>query len=338
MHTDDERPDSTARANDKLPFSQFWPLLGGALAGILLRFVFSAEPGNPLAAMSAGFIFGAPLIVGAVTVFLAERLARRSWWYYTWASAFANVLFVAGTLVIMIEGLICALLIVPLFALLGSVGGLIMGAACRFAGWPRRVARGFAMLPIALIALEIRAPLPDAIHEVQRSVLIAAPAAFVWREIQNIRDISPVEVERAWAFRIGVPTPSSGVTWKLDVPLRRVTMTKRVYFDQIVAELRDERYVRWHYRFYPDSFPPHALDDHVKIGGQYFDLIDTSYSLTPEGSATRLTLQVHYRLSTRFNWYVQPIVRRLLDNAAGVYLELYRDRAEHDSAPSRARS
>ena len=62
--------------------------------------------------------------------------------------------------------------------------------------------------------------------------------------------------------------------------------------------------MRWTYHFAPDSFPPHALDDHVQIGGHYFDIIDTTYTLRPlDSTSTRLDIQMHYRVSTDFNWY-----------------------------------
>lgn len=70
------------------------------------------------------------------------------------------------------------------------------------------------------------------------------------------------------------------------------------------------------------------MDDHVRIGGHYFDLVDTSYSLRPDGTYTRLIVTFRYRLSTRFNWYADPILRVLLVDAADAYLALYKRRSE----------
>ena len=203
-----------------------------------------------------------------------------------------------------------------------------MGWACRASGWPKHTINAVALLPLALAFVDVGTPLPVTIRQVDESVLIDAPAATIWQQVHDIRDIKPGELDQAWAFRIGVPTPRSGISTTLDVPVRRVTMGKQVYFDQVVDESRDNEFVRWHYRFYPDSFPPRALDDHVRIGGRYFDLIDTSYSLHPEGNRIRLTLQAHYRVSTRFNWYAGPLSQWLMDNAAGAYLNMYKHRAE----------
>lgn len=105
-------------------------------------------------------------------------------------------------------------------------------------------------------------------------------------------------------------------------------MAKDIYFDQVFTHWQEGRYVRWTYRFHEDSFPPYALDEHVVIGGHYFDILDTSYSLTPKGAATALTVRMTYRLSTQFNWYADPVARLLLTNLGEVNLEYYRRRSE----------
>lgn len=310
-----------------LPFSRWWPLLWGALTGVALRLIFSAEPGDALSAMSMGFIFAAPFIVGAVTVYCAERVERCSWVAYAVLGGLANALFVLGTLAVFLEGFICAILIVPLFAAVGAIGGLLMGCVCRLTQWPSSM-YSIALLPVILLVIDSHTALPMSVREVRGSILIDAPRDRVWQLIQNVSDIRPEELDSAWAFRIGVPTPLSGTQTTLDVPLRRVTMGKHVYFDQIIDEKREQEFVRWRYRFYPDSFPPNALDDHVRIGGAYFDLLDTSYQLSDEGRQTRLSLTTHYRLSTRFNWYAGPLTQWMLNNAATTYLEFYRARSE----------
>ena len=90
--------------------------------------------------------------------------------------------------------------------------------------------------------------------------------------------------------------------------------------------------MRWTYRFDEDSFPPGALDDHVKIGGDYVDIIDTEYVLTPVGAhATRLTTRMHYRVSTQFNWYATRLAGGLIGNFEEVILDLYAHRASRAS-------
>lgn len=306
-----------------------WPLAAGVVAGIALRLIFSGAPEEPYAPMMASFILLSPLLVGAVTVYVAERQVRRSWGYYFLFPFIANVLYVVGTLLILIEGWICAILIVPLFAVLGGVGGLIMGAICRATNWPKQTLYSFAALPLLLGAFESRLDLPQRLDSVERRMLIQAPPAQVWRQLWEVRDIRPEEVDRAWMYRIGVPLPQAGVTRSTAVGLvRRITMGKGIRFDQVYGDWRPQRYVHWTYRFADDSFPSGALDDHVRIGGHYFDLKTTSYTLTPHGDATELAIRMQYRVSTQFNWYAEPIARWLMGDFEETVLDFYRRRAE----------
>jgi hypothetical protein len=168
------------------------------------------------------------------------------------------------------------------------------------------------------------------INTIARSVVIAAPADRVWHQLHHTRDIRSHEVAHGWMYRIGVPTPLSGVTEETPTGrVRKVTMGKSIHFEQMAAEWEEQRHVRWTYRFFEDSFPPHALDDHVRIGGHYFDLKDTSYTLTPSDAGhTRLTIRVSYRLSTGFNWYADRVAHLLIGNFEETILDFYRGRAE----------
>ena len=287
------RPSEPARSptdeRDRLPFAKRWPVLAGAVLGVLLRLVFFGRPGGAYAAMMASFIYLAPVLVGAATVYLAERQQRRSWGYYLWAPFVANVLFVLGTMMIMVEGLICAIVIVPMFSVIGMAGGLIMGIVCRVTRWPRHALYSFAVLPLILGGFEGNVATPTRLAAVERTTIIHAQPDAVWLEIMNARDIQPDEVQRAWVYRIGVPLPISGVDTGT---VRKIRMGKDVHFDQVFTERVENRYAHWTYRLYPDSFPPYALDDHVLVGGYYFDVRDTSYCLFPVPEGTQLTMRV----------------------------------------------
>src|SRR5579872_1085917 len=81
-------------------------------------------------------------------------------------------------------------------------------------------------------------------------------------------------------------------------------------------------------RFTRDSFPPNALDDHVRIGGRYFDVINTEYTIDEIPSGSNLRVVMHYRVSTNFNWYVGPIAAFLVTNFERTALAFYARRAE----------
>ena len=277
-----------------LPFAIWWPLLGGAVVGIAVRFVFLGDPGYRFAAMSTGLLLGSPLLVGAVTVYLAEKREPRSWGYYACAAALANLLYVVGSLVSVIEGVICAVVVLPLFMLIGAVGGLIMGAVCRLTRWPSQTISCIAVLPFALALLERPADLPSNIGTVEQRVLIDASARTVWRAILAAPEIEAAEIPRAWVYVMGAPLPLAGVVRVTpEGPVRRVEMGRGIYFDELIEEQREPEYLRWRFRFYSDSFPAGTLDEHVLVGGEYFDFLDTEYRLVEDGARTELARISH---------------------------------------------
>jgi hypothetical protein len=312
-----------------LPFAFWWPLVVGALVGVAIRLVFYGEPGELFSAMSMGLLLGSPLLVGAFTVYMAERREPRSWGYYAWAAAVANFLYVAGTIVSFIEGVICAVVVLPLFAAIGAVGGLIMGAVCRLTRWPKQTISCIALLPFAMAVLEQPTDLPSRMATVEHRVLIDAPALTVWQAILDAPQIDGAEIPSAWVYDMGVPLPLAGVVRETpEGPVRRVEMGRDIYFDELIEEQREPQYLRWRYRFYEDSFPAGTLDEHVLIGGQYFDFLDTEYRLVEDGARTELNIAVRYRLTTPFNWYAGPIVRWLVTDLAASNLGYYQHRAE----------
>jgi hypothetical protein len=317
-----------------LPFSFWWPIAGGVIVGTLLRLIFSGAAGGAWSAMSWPFISFAPFAVSAVTVYIAKhdaiRKGDKTWMDCFALGASANLFFVIGTMLIMIEGLICAVVIVPLFMLYGGIGGLIMGAICKWTDWPKSSTYGFVALPVVLALVTPAPENKPLIDSIERTVIIQSRAENIWPHLMNADDIKPNEVDRGWLYRIGVPLPEAGVTQQSGNELvRNVTMGKAIHFEQRSSEWRKNEFVRWTYRFAADSFPPRALDDHVQIGGHYFDIIDTKYTLTPHGTdATQLKIEMTYRVSTDFDWYANGVAQLLIGNFGDVILDFYRARAE----------
>ncbi|RYY15987.1 MAG: hypothetical protein EOO36_11850 [Cytophagaceae bacterium] len=52
------------------------------------------------------------------------------------------------------------------------------------------------------------------------------------------------------------------------------------------------------------TIPPTTFDEHVIVGGRFFDVLRGTYELRPAGAGrTRLVLYSEQRLSTHLNWY-----------------------------------
>lgn len=320
--------------SNRLPFERWWPFVFGVAAGLMLRLVFSGSPGQGYATMMASFIYLSPIVVGAVTVYVAERTRRRTWTYYASAAFLANLFYVGGTLVFMIEGLICAVVILPVFATLGMIGGLVMGAVCRMTQWPKQTLLAFWALPLLLGGIESHFEPAQQLREVEHMRVIRASPERIWSEIHAARDIRPDEVARAWFFRIGVPLPLAGVSAERGgEKVRTLNLGKDVHFEQVAVDWEENRRVRWSHRYQPDSFPPYALDEHVVLGGHYFDITTTTYELRPVAGGTELHVRMAYRVSTTFNWYAEPVARLMIANFEQVLLDFYRLRCEEQMPP-----
>jgi len=98
------------------------------LYAMVLRILFGVSDWNDLfSVMSLTFLFLLPTILGALTVYLSalEKVKSSSYRIFApWAPVF---LFLILTLAFSIEGWACWLMILPVFLLASSIGGLIGG-------------------------------------------------------------------------------------------------------------------------------------------------------------------------------------------------------------------
>lgn len=310
-----------------------WSILFGALYGILARLLFGGHHNNPfthgLSVMTASFALLAPFAIGAITVYMAERQMRRSFTFYIFGPWLAITLFLVGTAIALLEGSICIMMAAPLFLLQASIGGLLMGLCCRMMNRPDRTLQTIAVLPLLLALAEGHVGLPNDIRQVKQSIRIDAPPSVVWQHINFPLDIQPAEMKGGIAYLIGVPYPIEARTLDGRVGgMRQLKWQRGVSFDEKITEWEPQRKVAWTYHFGPDSFPPGSMDEHVVVGGKYFDLVDTSYTLTPLGQGTQLDVLVNYRVSTNFNWYSGTLAQGLIDNTASTILHFYKVRSE----------
>jgi hypothetical protein len=63
----------------------------------------------------------------------------------------------------------------------------------------------------------------------------------------------------------------------------------------------------------------------VVIGGHYFDLRDSAFTLTPRDGGTELRIDVSWRVSTRFNWYADRVAQLPAGRFLGAHPALLQD-------------
>jgi hypothetical protein len=194
----------------------------------------------------------------------------------------------------------------PIALILSSLGGLIGGAAL----WN---ARGDVKLPLACVLLfpVMVAPIeshltpPLQLRTVETQILIRATPAVVWSNIERVRAISPQELTPTWTHAIGFPRPIAATLSHEGVGgVREASFERGLLFFETVNRWEPNRLLAFSIKADTAHIPATTLDDHVQIGGRYFDVLQGEYALKPSPDGTVLLhLSSRERLSTDFNPY-----------------------------------
>ncbi|MBC3906575.1 SRPBCC family protein [Undibacterium umbellatum] len=280
--------------------------------------------------MLTSFLVGIPLCIGILTGYIAKKKDLGGFATASGLSALSIALFVFAAGALLREGMICIVMAIPLFVVLGILGaicGLIFSATNSNAG---RWCSGLLLLPLLLGTVEQQVTPAATTQFIQKDILINASPETIWQLINHPQNIQPEELKSGFAYRIGVPFPIQATTLEGKIGGKRELIWQRgIKFEEEITAWELNRHIAWTYKFNADSFPSGSLDDHIVIGGKYFNLEDTSYTLTPEARGTRLQIKVKTRVSTNFNWYAEGWANFLVGDTARTILAFYKNRAEN---------
>ncbi len=303
--------------------------LVGVGYGVAARLTFEGRGGGNFGVMTLAFVVLVPLVVGFLSVALTpdgDRMPPPVGLVFITCAACLGFVLAAG-----LEGTICVVLIAPLFLLFATLGGFLGSGLRRLARSRRMYASGILVmlvLPYTAAPLEGRLPLPDARRTVVASTVVRADAATVWRTVVRPTGIRPEENQVRLAHRIGFPHPVSATLSHEGVGGSRYAIFERgVMLRETVTEWVPGR--RMAFTIDPAHIPPRALDEHVTVGGPYFDVIDGAYEIVPLAAGrVELRLTTTHRLSTHFNLYAgfwtDLLMRQIQENL----LHVVRTRAE----------
>jgi hypothetical protein len=318
---------------------QTWWLsaFAGALLGCLFR-LGSAAVDRFTAVMTLAFVVGVPFAMGYVSVarYLRstpdEQISAWKWLLLPWASVLVSM---AVALVIQWEGYACLVSAAPIMLLVSLLGGFFARGT-----WVRsRSARSgttllVSALPLLGILVEAHLPAPWETRTVHTQIEIHAPSPVVWANIKSVRTIEAGELKPAWVTRIGFPKPLAATLSHDGIGgVRQASFTGGVLFTETVNGWEPEKNLRFSIRANTASIPAATLDEHVTIGGAFFDVLEGEYTIEPVSGGVLLHLASRERLSTHFNLYAGLWTDAVMRSIQQQILEVIRRRCENDGRP-----
>lgn len=239
------------------------------------------------------------------------------------------------------EGLICILMVLPLWLAAGLGGGLATwlihrrqrSLSAEDDGVCLKVA-GLIALPFALLYAEEASPPEWQTRTVTRSVTIAADAADVWPLLVAIPAVSPDEGIATFTHDVaGIPRPAEArLVTREGALVREGRWGAGIRFEERITALEPGRRIAWDFAF-PDNSVQRYTDHHISPDGPLLKIARGGYTLTPlGGERVRVSLATTYHMRSRLGWYLDLWGERLLGDVSDNVLAIIRQRAEQGRA------
>lgn len=307
------------------------------LFGLLFRYFFTLQPmAQWYTVMSWSFLVFLPLLLGILTTFLAEEkliLEKKYRFLLPWI---AVLIFALITLTTQQEGWACWIMAAPFFLVASAVGGFI-GAWIRL----RKGQKGkmyvslLALMPFLLSPVEHAITLIPAQYEAYTSIDIAAPKENIWPNVTRVRAIA-ADDDKGWFTRfLGFPRPiRAELNFEGVGAYRKAIFDKGLVFDERVTKYQHLVNMTFSIKANPHEIPAATMDDHIVIGGKYFDVLDGTYALEQLNDSTcRLHLYSHFKMSTSFNSYASIWARWIMQDIQNNILQIIQRRSVSDQLP-----
>jgi uncharacterized protein YndB with AHSA1/START domain len=286
-----------------------------------------------LGIMSISFLFLVPAALGFIVIWF-ERGERR-WARMLFGPWISAVIMTLCTVALQLEGWICVIMALPVILFMASLGGVVAGFArpkVQTDGGRRLCVAAVALLPFVAGPLESLRARSNELRTVACSIDIAATPAQVWRQIRSVPRITEAEHTFSWHHRVGFPRPTEAVLEGTGVgSVRYARFEGDLLFVEKVTEWDENRRLSFSIKADTANIPPTTLDEHVIIGGPYFDVLHGTYWIEPLGpDRVRLHLASDQRLATGFNAYAAWWTEWVMADLQDYILRIVKARAERD--------
>jgi len=300
-----------------------------AIYGLVLKLLFGLSDYSTLfSVMSLGFLFIVPFVMGALTIYFSPHGKTKSNVYTVFMPWLSMFVFFITTILLKIEGWACWLMVSPLFFLLSSIGGFI--------GRAYQKTNNNVMVSAILLLPFLFAPIENYIGAQQKTfkaynyIDINAPADKIWQLVTRVSKIKETE-DSGWLNKaLGFPRPvEAELNYEGVGAYRKAIFTNGLVFHETVTAYEHQKKMVFSIKANPHEIPSTTLDEHVVVGGKFFDVLNGTYELEKlNDNKYRLHLYSHFVLNTTFNFYAGIWAKWIMKDIQRNILEVEKKRAE----------
>lgn len=300
-----------------------------AILGVGCYWLLEAtQPDNGL--ISFSFLLILPAAVCALACYVADPFGDRDAAFYRAMPIWTMVGVVAVSVFFLREGVICIILLSPLWCLSGLAGAMLTLRLRKRLRGDRSWCCAILLAPLLAMQLEPMIQLPESSYSVARSIVIEAEPARIWPLLRGIPDVK--SSEGRWNFSqdlIGIPRPLGAQLLGEGIGATRLAHWQHgIDFRERIIEWQPGRRIGWTFDF-GGSQGWHFTDRHLRPDSAYFRVTRGGYTLEPFAPGrTRITLDTQYAIRTPVNGYSALWGELFLGDVENNLLAVIKQRAE----------
>lgn len=294
-------------------------------------FLFSASRFGSVWFASLWFLALLPAVLCAVICYIGDPDQTRSGKFYGWVPVILCLIVCLGSAFFLHEGVICIIMITPIWLVSGWAGAFVMRSQRRRRG--RTLQSSFLIIPLAAAVVEAQLPMPHDAVSVSRTALVRAAPEEIWPYAVASHNID--EHEGRWTIShnlIGIPRPrQSSIVGTGVGSVRTAYWGDHINFQERIVDWAPGRKLGWDFNFTNSSVQDYT-DKHISPDGEFLTIQSGDYVLRPVGPRlTEVTLTTRYVAKTHVNLYARLWGELMMGDIHDNVLSIIKARSERDA-------
>lgn len=303
------------------------------VAAFIVRLIFGVSDWSTFyTVMSLTFLVLCPYLIGVIAIHYSTGDHYKKIWYSVMFPWIHIIIFFIATILLQVEGLACWVMIFPIFLVPASLGGL----TARYFRLRKSKRAGNLHLSLAVLLPFLMAPVEQMIgsipgfYKAYTYIDISAPAETIWDHVTRVGEIQPSEDHSGLTKLLRLPRPiKAELNYNGAGAEREAIFAGGLIFNERVLQYEDRELMTFSIKANTHDIPSTTLDDHILIGGDYFDVLKGSYKLEQlDKNQFRLHLYSEFKLSTTFNFYASIWARWIMKDIQHNILQIIKQRSE----------